>query len=394
MNDKKSSTWRDPNSMFAYFALGFISMAGIYYVNILPVLVGTLIDGLGFSESQAGYISSANVYGASLGAVLAVLVIKSCPWKKLVTLGLGALVVMDFASVWLSSFELLVASRFISGVFGGMAAGCVIGVMARLSNPTRAYGVMLMCHFSLGGLGMYLLPMLVPYFGAKGMFLSLMTLGAMALIITQFCAAYPIPASPLAKATEAGSTSSRYVLVVLALISLFLCQGANMEFFVYLQRLGLFIGLEMDWVNLSLAIGLWVGIAGAVLAAALSTRFGRAWLIAAAALVSAASIIGFLYIASAQWYLILNITLQIAWAFLLSYLFGICADLDVSGRLAASGGVMSKLGLSTGPFVAASIVNGESYDLIVKIGFIGIILCFLCAILPAIYLDKRKPIVA
>jgi len=45
-----------PDSNLARIFLAFLATAGLFYVNIMPALVSGLIDGLGFSNQQAGYV--------------------------------------------------------------------------------------------------------------------------------------------------------------------------------------------------------------------------------------------------------------------------------------------------------------------------------------------------
>ena len=67
--------------MIARVFLAFLSTAGLFYVNILPALVDGLITALGFSNQQAGSAVSANLYGAALGALLIVFLIKKLNWQ-------------------------------------------------------------------------------------------------------------------------------------------------------------------------------------------------------------------------------------------------------------------------------------------------------------------------
>ena len=79
---------------------------------------------------------------------------------------------------------------------------------------------------------------------------------------------------------------------------------------------------------------------------------------------------------------------------MLTYLFGMCADLDHSGQMATIGGMMSKLGMATGPLVAASLLNGEGYDIVIQIGMVGMVMTLFVALLPAIRIDAMKRISA
>ena len=67
----------DPAGLLAGIMLSFLATAGLFYVNIMAAIVDGLITGLGISESKAGLIGSANIYGASVGALIAVAALAS-----------------------------------------------------------------------------------------------------------------------------------------------------------------------------------------------------------------------------------------------------------------------------------------------------------------------------
>jgi hypothetical protein len=76
-------TWTvAPHGMLARIFLAFLTTAGIFYINIMPALVSGLKEGLNFTNQQAGFVSSANLYAAAAGALLAVFIVKHIPWKS------------------------------------------------------------------------------------------------------------------------------------------------------------------------------------------------------------------------------------------------------------------------------------------------------------------------
>src|SRR5699024_6717243 len=55
-------------------------------------------------------------------------------------------------------------------------------VMARTHSPDRAFGMLLLVQFGLGGLGVMFLPTLVPDYGAGILFIALAALTAVSLV--------------------------------------------------------------------------------------------------------------------------------------------------------------------------------------------------------------------
>lgn len=87
-------------------------------------------------------------------------------------------------------------------------------------------------------------------------------------------------------------------------------------------------------------------------------------------------------------YALANFGVGITWAFVIPYLLGMCAAFDASGQTAALGGFASKMGLASGPAVAALFMTGDSYTLIINIAVGGLLLCLLVMSMPALLLDK------
>jgi hypothetical protein len=80
----------------------------------------------------------------------------------------------------------------------------------------------------------------------------------------------------------------------------------------------------------------------------------------------------------------------VGWAFVISYLLGMCSEFDATGQMAALGGFASKMGLASGPAVAALLVGESNYGLVINIAVVGLVLCLLAMILPARTLDHES----
>ena len=74
-----------PNGELARVLLAFLATAGIFYVNIMPAIVDGLIEGLNFSNRDAGLVGSANTYGAAFGAFTVVFYVKRMNWRRSAT---------------------------------------------------------------------------------------------------------------------------------------------------------------------------------------------------------------------------------------------------------------------------------------------------------------------
>lgn len=377
-----------PNGALARIFLAFLATAGLFYANIMPAIVDGLIGGLGFSERDAGFVGSANVYGAAAGALIIVFLVRRIRWRAMAYTLLGALISMDLLSMLVSDPGIMIATRFIHGVTGGALVGVGFSVIARMQNPDRTFGVLLLVQFGLGGLGNLYLPRLVPLLGTDVLFLSLIAFSSVTLAMLPFLDRYP---AAIATATEAGAAKPRIAVLPLALTlsATFLFQAANMGLFAFIIGLGREAGLTLDFITFTLALSGWVGIAGALIVIVLYTRFGRTIPLAVAMLLTIAGFWALHFSDIASLFLLANCGMGITWAFVIPYLLGLAAEFDKTGQMAALGGFASKMGLASGPMAAGLLLgDGNGYGLLINLGMATLALSLIASIVPALRQDR------
>jgi predicted MFS family arabinose efflux permease len=378
---------RHPDGLAAAFVLSFLATAGIFYVNIMPALVSGLIEGLGFDRRSAGLVGSANIYGAAFGALAISFVVARLDWRRAAVLLLLGLLALDALSLAVRTVGVLIPLRAAHGVVGGMLVGVAFAVIARTRVPDRAFGMLLLVQFGLGGLGVMTLPGLVPTHGTGVLFVALMLFSAVSLAMLPLLGRYPPRSEGEGDRPRRASPASR-TRYLLALAALFLFQAANMGLFTYIIELGLAAGLDKPFISRTVGIATWVGTAGCLAVIALGTRHGRALPLALGLVVTLVGIWA-LHHSDLRWVFVLsNCATGITWSLVMPYLLGLAAAFDDSGRAAAFGGFASKLGLATGPFIGAMFLQGDDYGLLIDLACVGIVLCVAAALWPARALDR------
>jgi predicted MFS family arabinose efflux permease len=382
-----------PNSIVARIILAFLTTAGIFYINIMPAVINGLKEGLAFTSQQAGFVSSANLYGAAIGALSAVFLIKRIRWQRWSYALLLALIAIDTLCMFITEPITMIAIRAIHGLTGGLLVGIGFSIISRTTEADKTFGYLLFIQWGLGGLGIMYLPGLVPEYGTSALFLSLVTFTVVTLFMLPFLPHYPIRKSVKLAADSQHSTpkNSRKPLM-LNLLAIFLFQAANMGLFAYMFNLGKADGLSVEFMSNALAIASWVALLGAFLVIIIGTKYGRTIPLVSAILLAALCSWLLHFSSSETIYLFTNIVIGITWAFVIPYLFGICSELDTSGQLAALGGFASKMGLASGPMIAALMLDGENYQQVINFAVVGLILCAMVILQPARSLDNRYPL--
>ncbi len=263
-----------PDSWAARVYLSFLATAGLFYVNIMPAIVDGLIEGLGFSAEQAGNVGSANVYGAAVGALTVVFLIKRLSWRPTSYVLLVGLIAMDLLSMLIADPQAMMAFRFIHGLLGGALVGVGFSIIARTLSPDRTFGVLLVIQFGLGGLGNLYLPRLVPSLGVDVLFVSLIAFSVVTALMVPFLTNYEIEDSRRSGIAQPAE-KIKVVPLTLTLLALFMFQAGNMGLFAFIIGLGRSFNLDIEFITLTLAASGWIGILGAILVIVLHTTYGR-----------------------------------------------------------------------------------------------------------------------
>ena len=375
--------------LWLYLLFALLATAGFFYINIMSAIVDGLITALGFANAEAGLVGSANIYGASVGSLCAVFIVRHVRWRPALLALFLLMISIDLASTLIHAPGLLAAVRGVHGVIAGMSVGIVYSVMARLHSPDRAFGVLLVLQFGLGGLGVMFLPQLVPQFGARILFMVLAGLTALALV-SMLAVPRALAENAKSEITTGTPAGYRRCTVLLSLLALFLFQAGNMALAAFIIRLGEHAHLERGFIGDALGWATWIGSAGAVLVIVMGARYGRLRPLLAAFLLTLVGTAGFLWSSNPLVFLIANIGTAITWSFVVPYLFGMISRLDASGRLATLGGFVSKCGLASGPLVAGLLLRSDNFDLLIWLSVAVLALSAVAAFLAARQIDQLE----
>lgn len=370
----------------AAIMLAFLATAGLFYVNIMPALVDGMIHALGFSNQSAGLVAGLNVYGAAAGALTASFWVRRLAWKPVAAGLLLVLIAIDLLSMSAHTLAVLAALRIVDGLIGGFLVGIGISVIARTKAPDRVFGVLLLVQFSMGGLGLMVLPPLVPALGMPVVFAALILFSLVTLAMLPWLDHYPIP-PPRAAGSAMPSSPPRYLLF-LVLSGMFLFQAANMGVAAYILPLGEAAGLARDFMSVVLGAANWVGVLGSGLVILLAGRTRRAPPLLIALLVTVLGMLVFLASAQGVFYALANGITSITWNMVIPYLFGLCADFDRSGRIAVIGSFCSKMGLASGPVIAGYLTGSGDFHSLLWVASGAILAVGIVIILPTMRLDS------
>ncbi len=366
--------------MISRTGLAFLATAGLFYVNIMPAIVEGLIEALGFSNQQAGAVGSANMYGAAFGALAIVFLVRRLNWRLAAAGFLAALIALDLLSIGVSQPTALTALRFVHGLVGGMLVGTAFSVIARTEQPDRTFGVLLFVQFGLGGLGVMLIPGLVPQFGTSVLFLSLVAFSVVTAAMLPWLPDYAVADRPPPPLTRREAWS---LPLVLTLLAIFLFQGANMGLYAFIIGLGRYYDLAQGFIATTLGASAWVGLAGAGLVIAVSDRLGYRRPLLLGIGITALGTWALLFSSVPAIWIASNMAIGVTWAFTISYLLGLASRFDTHGQMAAMAGFASKMGLASGPVLIAILLGESRYALVIWVSALALVASLLTIWWPA-----------
>jgi len=360
------------DSLLNAFFLSILATAGLFYVNLGGSFLSAFVDGLSIERDAAGFIVSANKYGAAFGGLLAAIFIKKLIWRKSAYTLLFILISIDIISSQIPNANLLIFIRFLHGSIGGFLVGIGLSVIARTSFPDRVFGMLMVVQYSFGSIGIFTVPRLVDAFGYSAVFFVLITFSIMTLLI--------LPLIPDPKEKEETISTSGVLslhskaLLGICLMSLFLFQASNMGVADFAFELGKDIDLTNNEISNLLTIANIISISGGAFAYLIATRFGRTLPLLFGFTI--ASLFTYLlnFSENITIYFVANSVTGITWGFVIPYLLGLAATFDKYGQMAALAGFVSKIGLASGPLIASFLIIDYGFSAIINLATFGLIL--------------------
>ena len=355
-------------SIVAAVMYSILATAGLFYVNLGGAFLSAFVDGLGLARDQAGFIVSANKYGAAFGALLATFIVKKVAWRKTILFLFILMIIVDITSSLITSSSSLIYIRFFHGTIGGLSVGIGLSIIARTYNPDKIFGMLLVVQYSFGSIGIFTVPRLVDSFGHGAVFSVLILFTLMTILILPFVPDVREPDNKKIKF----SLNINYFLL-LALAGLFLFQSSNMGVADYAFELGKDIGLKNNEISNMLTVANLISIIGGLLVYIIGTKYGRTLPLLLGITTSAVFTYLLHYSENTNMYFLANTMTGIAWAFVIPYVLGLCSSFDTHGQMAALAGFISKVGLASGPLIGSLFIMDYGFNTIINLATIALI---------------------
>lgn len=339
-----------------------LSCAGIFMVFGMPFFVGGLISELGFTQAQANLISSAEIAGMALSSLLGAAWIGRFNWRHVALFALFAVLAGNLLSFYVENFQVLVATRFITGLVGhGTAFALGVAAIGNTSQPDRNFGFTIASQVAMGALTALIVPKTIAIYGIAGMCAPAAILAVVAM------AFIPRLATSGHAQTPDSNQSKRtgiLILPLLGLLVMIIWQMGVGPFFNNLVPYGISIELDPSDIGTALFLSTGLSIIGPLTASALANKINRKIPVCIALTIQLLIILSFQGDITWIGFTVRAILFQTAWNFTGPFLMGMIANLDESGRYSVLIPASQLGGIALGHAVIASLVQGSNLVLV------------------------------
>ena len=281
----------------------------------------------------------------------------------------------------------ILAIRLVAGIGEGIGFGLVGAFIAQLSNPGRVYGSFVVVMQILGALTLGLLPWVRHEWGPK---MILLPVAAAPLCLLAILGKFPELSSNSGGKTVSRSGVSLERRVWLAPLATFVLYVAYGGVFTFIERLGVFTGINVDSAARWLALGSLLALGGGALAALWAGPRAMGLKISGS-LLAMTGATWCLVSGRPELYVMGLLLAFFVWAFFAANLMTLPLLVDRSGRLGAATMGAMQWGMAAGPAAAGAYVDEKNISVIgitATVGFcVGLLL-----LLPVIRKVREAPV--
>ena len=348
--------------------------AGMLDMVTLPLWVGSLVAWYGFDPQRAGLLPTLFLGGQVASSLYFAPRFGRFPPRQAATIGF---LVAVLAFLGLSNTHAY-GSMALLHLVGGVGAGCALsmthGAIGSSENPHRLFAQagLALGVFSIVTLGAG--PKFIASAGGSAMFFAFAGVSAIAAVVAAIAFPSPLTTQPEVHATRVRlSTPVWFAMVGMGLVSL-----ANTTVFSFVERIGIDRGYGVDAVSAAFVITGLVNLLPPALAALLQKRVPAERVVLFGPVIQAVLLLALTQADAYAIYAPAAALMIAAVVFIHTFLFGLLARLDPSGRAVAATPAMLMIGSATGPLLGGTLVQLSGYHALGLAGAGVAILAALC----------------
>lgn len=360
------------DSRLGKFILMLAHCAGMVDLVALPVWVGTLVAHRQLDPQKAGGLVTLFLVGGVLACLMFAPRFHRLPARWMATGGFIGSACAFVAAIWATNFMTLAMLHALGGLCVGTALCFTHGTIGRSANPHRLFAVV---GTALGVFALLFLALVPSVVFARGSDTLFVVFAAVMLVAGLACAlAFPDSVVRQPTSTDRAAVTSQVALCIAGISLMALMQAMAMAF---AERIGIDRGFGQPAVHgVLLAVGL-VNLLPAPLAALLQKQLPPWPVLLCGPVLQSIIVLTMTHSSVFLPYSVATALLTAVMLFTHTFVFGLLARLDGSGRAVAATPAMVMAGAAIGPIVGGTLINAWGYP---ALGYLGVFVA-LCSLL-------------
>jgi DHA1 family inner membrane transport protein len=327
----------------------------------LPYIIGSTMDGLGLTATQAGTLGACEAVVSGVMTLLLSSAMSRLSRRNCCLGGAAIVTLGNLLSAFAPDYFALSLLRAFTGVGDGLVIAGSKAVVAQTRNPARFYAAIIICVGVVHSTALLkLLSWVVHAWTYRGGFLLLALIAALSIPAFTALPGRPViaDAGPGVTRTEPPASVGMQVLAVLAMVVSAFGAGSIWGF---AERLGMQLSLSAELVSTLIAVATIAGTAVAAWIAIVGTRYGTLRPLLAGVLMQAAGALLVVFAADAPGFGAGIVLYMVGWYLHVPYLVGILGQIDPGGRLIVLGYGMFLLAAASSPALAGLIIDATGF---------------------------------
>ncbi|PNV84629.1 MAG: MFS transporter [Desulfobacteraceae bacterium] len=343
----------------ASYGIGLVTLLG------LPYLVGSTIDGLGLSESQAGLAGTVEFLSVLVSSLIIAPFVNRVRRRTVAFVGMLLAISGNLLCVIQDgplTYNTLIFFRAIAGFGCGLALAVGNATLSNAADPEKMAAHMSVLFVTLMAITMPLFAWATDALGYKGMYgiLAVCMLCVSPLLIM-------LPQSAVEQAASDvhphGHENLFSAAAFFMLAAMFCFALRDMSGWAFVERIGLDVGYSGSEISMLLSAQGIIGISGPIVASIIGSRFGIKIPLSIGIITS--GLVYFfmlLFPTSTVVFTVSALAIGTTYFLTLTYMLALAAELDTKGRIVAASGGFLSAGAAFGPLTGGYIVEQFGYS--------------------------------
>lgn len=353
--------------------------SAVLYTVLLtaPVVAGKLTAQFDLTPLQVGGLFSAELGAFSLATIPAYLWLRRLNLRTATYLFASVVVVGNLISGFLDDFGWLMAARVVTSLAAGSITVILLTLSGRTGNPSRAFGLFVVCQLAMGALILAVFPSLYAGTGVAAVYWTLAGLAALCVVVVPRIDGEALRGTLSAPTGSVTRPSVASYAVGLAAVLLFYIALSGV--WAFMAQISAAAGIGLSATSLALSIATVAGIASALLATVLGDTPRRRLYLRLGYVGMALSVALLLGGPGLLRFAVAAVIFKFAWTLILPYLLSTLSDLG-GAQVMNTTNLMIGTGFAVGPIVSGALLQTEGFGGMLTFSLVAVLASLLCVL--------------